>query len=96
MWMYTASAIASIYALSSLCLIFGITHNKSEFILPWLVVDMIGVLLTIDVMFYFSHGCAIIDFVGGSRNYCELNWDNSWKDDEFNCVSFKGSIAEQF
>lgn len=72
MLMYTASGISAIYALSSFFLLFGITRNRSELMLPWLIVDMIGLLLTMDLMFLFSHGCSIIDFIGGMRNYCEL------------------------
>lgn len=67
--MYTAFAISCIYALSSLFLLFGITRNRPQMMLPWLIVDMVGVLLTMDLMFLFSHGCSIMEFIGGSRNY---------------------------
>lgn len=67
--MYAASAVSAIYALSSFCLMFGITRNRSELLLPWLIVDMVGVLLTMDLMLLFSHGCSVISFIGGIINY---------------------------
>lgn len=72
--MYTASAISAIYALSSFCLLFGVTRSRSDpwLLLPWLIVDMVGVLLTMDLMLLFSHGCTIVDFIGGITNYWVL------------------------
>lgn len=70
--MYTASAISCIYALSSFFLLFGITRNRPQLMLPWLIVDMVGVLLTMDLMFLFSHGCSIIEMIGGLRSYWTL------------------------
>lgn len=67
--MYTASAISAIYALSCFCLMFGIMRNRSELLLPWLIVDMVGVLLTMDLMLLFSHGCSVVSMMGGITNY---------------------------
>lgn len=72
--MYTASAISVIYAVSSFCLLFGVTRSRSApwLLLPWLIVDMVGVLLTMDLMLVFSHGCTVIDFIGGMTHYWML------------------------
>lgn len=67
--MYIASAISAIYALSSYCLLCGIFRSWSALLLPWLIVDMVGVLLTMDLMLLFSHGCSVVAYLGGPTNY---------------------------
>lgn len=67
--MLAASAVACVYGISTLCLVYGLRRNRSELLLPWLIVDMIGILLIMDLMILFSHGSTIKTFVGGPTNY---------------------------
>ena len=65
--MYTASVTLAIYALSCFCLLFGVIRMRSELCLPWLIVTMIGLLLTMDLM--VLHCNTIVQAVGGITNY---------------------------
>lgn len=68
--LYVASGIAGIYLISSLGLLIGTLRNRVNFLIPWLILDLVGIMLTIALMILLS--CGLYEFVGGQMQYCEF------------------------
>lgn len=69
--LYIATAIATIYLFSCIGLFFGTLKNRAELMLPWLVLDLIGFLLTIALLI-MSSGYIVVDIVGPFI-YCKIS-----------------------
>lgn len=69
--LYIGTAVASIYLLSCLGLLIGTVKNRSELLLPWLVLDLIGALLVVSVAIVGSND-QIFQYTGGKIQFCKF------------------------
>lgn len=68
--LYIGTVVASVNLFSSLGLFIGVFKNKTELMLPWLVLDMLGVVIILAIMIFVANG-TFVCFVGGQWQYSE-------------------------
>lgn len=66
--LYVGTTIASINLFSSLGLFIGVFKNRMEFMLPWLILDFIGIFLLVAIMITVSEE-SFVCYVGGPLQY---------------------------
>ncbi|CAD7082428.1 unnamed protein product [Hermetia illucens] len=69
--LYIGTVVASVNLFSSLGLFIGVFKNKTELMLPWLVLDMLGVVIILAIMIFVANG-TFVCFVGGQWQYMSL------------------------
>lgn len=70
MLLYILTAVSSVYLLSTIALFAGIFKNRSEFVLPWLVVEFIFIVSAAVLVFWLQNE-KFVDIIGGKIYYCE-------------------------
>ncbi|XP_011212828.2 uncharacterized protein LOC105232722 [Bactrocera dorsalis] len=68
MLLYILTAVASVYLLSTIALFAGIFKNRSEFVLPWLVVEFIFIVSAAVLVFWLQNE-KFVDIIGGKIYY---------------------------
>ncbi|XP_036337704.1 uncharacterized protein LOC118747712 [Rhagoletis pomonella] len=68
MLLYILTAVASVYLLSTIALFAGIFKNRSEFVLPWLVVEFIFIVSAAVLVFWLQNE-KFVDIIGGKVYY---------------------------
>jgi len=66
--LYIGTAVASMFLISCLSLLIGTLRGRSEFMIPWLVLDMVGAIFLVGIIFG-AHD-KIVQFTGGLTQYC--------------------------
>lgn len=69
--LYILTAISSVYLLSCLALFAGVFKNRSEFILPWLVVEFIFIIMTMVATFWCQNE-KFVSLIGGKFQYFSI------------------------
>lgn len=70
--LYIGTAISAIYLLSCLGLLIGTLRNRSELMLPWLILDSIGAILVLAVMVAAANSeFNVLYYSGGEIQYCK-------------------------
>ncbi|XP_017477638.1 PREDICTED: uncharacterized protein LOC108367521 isoform X1 [Rhagoletis zephyria] len=72
MLLYILTAVASVYLLSTIALFAGIFKNRSEFVLPWLVVEFIFIISAAVLVFWLQNE-KFVDIIGGKVYYCDYD-----------------------
>ncbi|XP_037934237.1 uncharacterized protein LOC119668835 [Teleopsis dalmanni] len=67
-FLYILTAVAAVYLLSTISLFAGIFNNRSEFVLPWLVVEFIFIVSATVLVFLLQNG-KFVEFIGGKIMY---------------------------
>lgn len=68
--LYIGTAISAIYLLSCLGLLVGTLRNRSELMLPWLILDSIGAILVFAVMVAAANSeFNVLYYTGGEIQY---------------------------
>ncbi|XP_067612666.1 uncharacterized protein Fie [Eurosta solidaginis] len=68
MFLYISTGVASIYLLSTIALFAGIFKNRSEFVLPWLVVEFIFNVSAVILVFGLRNE-RFVEIIGGKFYY---------------------------
>lgn len=68
--LYVLAGIAIFYALSTIALFFGVYKNKPGLIIPWLVLEFLGVI-AVGVFIFMLKDTKIPMIFGGQCPYCE-------------------------
>uniref|UniRef100_A0A1A9VMU6 Uncharacterized protein n=1 Tax=Glossina austeni TaxID=7395 RepID=A0A1A9VMU6_GLOAU len=66
--MYILTSVASVYLLSTIALFFGIYKNRSELVLPWLIVELIFIVTAI-VLIIWLRSEKFVQIIGGKICY---------------------------
>lgn len=69
--MYILTSVASVYLLSTIALFFGIYKNRSELVLPWLIVELIFIVTAI-VLIIWLRSEKFVQIIGGKICYCKF------------------------
>lgn len=68
--LYVGTTIASFYLISTLALLVGTLRSRCEYMLPWLILDFIGVILVMAIMIAAANENTYKS-AGGKIQYCE-------------------------
>ena len=69
--LYCCAALAATYVIACLCLLFGTIKFRSELMVPWLLLHMIGSCLIIFMSLVYAKPFGIESVVGGQLLYCK-------------------------
>ena len=68
--LYIVTAIVTLYLISTLTLFAGVYKNRSEFVLPWLVVEFIFIVSAMVLMCWLQNE-KFVQAIGGKMFYCK-------------------------
>lgn len=69
--LYVTTAIVSVYLLSTLLLFAGVYKNRSEFVLPWLIIEFLFILSAAVLMLWLQNEKFVV-LIGGKIPYCKF------------------------
>lgn len=90
--LYVLAGITIIYALSTIALFFGVYKNKPGLIIPWLMVEFLGIIAA-GVFIFMLKETKLPMIFGGQCPYCEYTSVACFYRVSFNVLSLQLSSA---
>lgn len=75
---YVLTASAFVYLICIISLVIGVYKNRPRFMVPWLIVEVFGIV-SLTIIVFWLQDQKFVELIGGKLFYCKYNLLIGWQ-----------------